>query len=303
MALIPNSWMPNCSMKRIILHWTAGKHKASNNDKSHYHILIEDDGKLIRGTHSIQDNVSTRDSVYAAHVAGANTGSIGVAVCCMEGARERPFNAGSYPMTKKQWETMAQVTAELCDFYDIDVSTKTVLGHGEVEKYLKKKQGAKWDPLVLPFDTNLSIETVGGMLRRMVSDLLTNESSMREVPASITANIKGKIIREAQIFNEKSFIKIRPFIETFDLKLSYAAKDGVELGPSSNDILPNSEPVFIPFKLIDHSNDILDIPNTDKESEVIEIVNKFGFFAASILAEKLELKIAWDGSSRTLSMD
>ncbi|MFM7792042.1 MAG: hypothetical protein ACKO90_29360, partial [Microcystis panniformis] len=69
MGIVPTAWMPNCSMKRIIIHWTAGEHKASSNDKSHYHILIEDDGKLVRGTHSIKDNVSTADNVYAAHTA------------------------------------------------------------------------------------------------------------------------------------------------------------------------------------------------------------------------------------------
>ena len=302
MNLISESWMPNCSMKRIILHWTAGRHKASDNDKSHYHIMIEDDGKLVRGTHSIKDNVSTGDNVYAAHVARKNTGSIGVAVCCMQGARERPFNAGDFPMTRKQWEVMAQVTAELCDFYEIDVTTKTVLGHGEVAKYLGVPQGGKWDPMVLPFDTSLSKSTVGSLFRRMVKDLRENTSSMRETPASITANIKGRIIREAQIFNEKSFIKIRPFIETFDLMLLHASKDGVELGASNNDILPGSNPIFIPFKLIDHGNNILSVPNTDKEAEIVEVVNKFGFFGASILASKLNLSISWDGSSRTVTI-
>jgi hypothetical protein len=65
MAIVPTAWMPNCSMKYIILHWTAGGHKASSLDTGHYHILIEDDGKLVRGTHSIKENVSTGDGNYA----------------------------------------------------------------------------------------------------------------------------------------------------------------------------------------------------------------------------------------------
>ncbi|PLU82213.1 N-acetylmuramoyl-L-alanine amidase, partial [Sinorhizobium medicae] len=40
--------MPAAKMGRIICHWTAGAHKASDFDRGHYHILIEDDGKLVR---------------------------------------------------------------------------------------------------------------------------------------------------------------------------------------------------------------------------------------------------------------
>jgi len=36
--------------------------------------LIEDDGNLVRGAHSIADNVSTTDGRYAAHTRGCNTG-------------------------------------------------------------------------------------------------------------------------------------------------------------------------------------------------------------------------------------
>lgn len=70
-------------MRRIVCHWTAGSHKASALDRTHYHILIEDDGNLVRGTHPISDNVSTADGNYAAHTRRLNTGSIGVSVCCM----------------------------------------------------------------------------------------------------------------------------------------------------------------------------------------------------------------------------
>jgi hypothetical protein len=42
--------------------WTGQRgYKASSLDKAHYHVLIEDDGNLVKGTHSIQDNVSTGD--------------------------------------------------------------------------------------------------------------------------------------------------------------------------------------------------------------------------------------------------
>ncbi len=120
--LVPRSWLPVCSMKRIICHWTAGGYKATSLDRAHYHILIEGDGNLVRGTHSIADNVSTADGVYAAHTAKCNTGSIGVAVCAMGGAVREPFHAGPYPMTLEQWNIMARVVAELCQFYQIPVT-------------------------------------------------------------------------------------------------------------------------------------------------------------------------------------
>ena len=32
MSIIPQYWMPNVRMKRIICHWTAGKYHPSSND-------------------------------------------------------------------------------------------------------------------------------------------------------------------------------------------------------------------------------------------------------------------------------
>jgi N-acetyl-anhydromuramyl-L-alanine amidase AmpD len=145
-AFISRDWLPRYSMKRIICHWTTGAYKASSIDRAHYHILIEQDGTLIRGTHSIEDNVSTKDGGYAAHTLKLNTGSIGLAVCCMANVAEKPFDPGPFPMTQKQWRTMAQVAAELCQFYGIPVTPQTVLGHGEVERHLGIDQARKWDP-------------------------------------------------------------------------------------------------------------------------------------------------------------
>lgn len=139
-------------MGAIVAHWTAGAHKASALDREHYHIIIEDDGRLVRGDHSIDDNVNTADGNYAAHTRGFNAGVIGISVCCMADAKERPFNAGKFPMTKTQWEAMAQVAAELCKFYSIPVTPKTVLQHGEVQKTLGIQQRGKWDCMVLPWE-------------------------------------------------------------------------------------------------------------------------------------------------------
>lgn len=296
MAIVPRDWMPNCSMRRIILHWTAGGYKASTVDTSHYHIVVEDDGKLVKGTHSIKDNVSTGDNNYAAHVAGINTGSIGVSVCCMVGAKESPFDFGSSPMTRTQWETMAQVAAELCDFYDIPVTPQTVLGHGEVEATLRKPQDGKWDPMVLPWDQTLSKTQVGNKFRSMVDSKITGSSDMRETPASITAIIQGKIFREAQIFNEKSFIKLRPVSEELDWMILHANADIIELAS------PGNPPISIPYLLIDHSNQVVDVSADSTEAEIVTMVNKYGFVAARDLGTKLNFSIAWDGVTRTVTI-
>jgi hypothetical protein len=95
-AQLPADWLPSARISRVIVHWTAGNHRASQLDRSHYHILIESDAKLIRGIPSIAMNDAGGVSPgYAAHTLNCNTGSIGVSLCCMAGAIESPFNRGS----------------------------------------------------------------------------------------------------------------------------------------------------------------------------------------------------------------
>lgn len=151
-GIVPVDWMPPARMQRIIVHWTAGGHKASGLDRTHYHILIEDDGKLVRGTPSIDLNQAPVRRGYAAHTLNCNSGSIGVSLCCMAGAVESPFSAGSAPMTRRQWETLPKVLAALCKRYGIPATPQTVLSHAEVQDTLGIKQRGKWDISRLAFD-------------------------------------------------------------------------------------------------------------------------------------------------------
>lgn len=296
MTFLPSSWMPNCSMRRVILHWTAGQHKASSIDLAHYHILIEDDGKLVRGTHSIKDNVSTGDNVYAAHTSKFNTGSIGVSVCCMQGAVENPFDAGSFPMTQLQWETMAQVVAELCQFYEIPVTLQTVLGHGEVQAVHSIPQRGKWDPMVLPWNPGLSKRQVGDQFRAMVTSRMSGIAPMRETPASITAVINGKTIREAQIFSEKSYIKLRPLAEALAWSILHASKQKVELSGA------DSSPIAVRYLLLNQENSVLEVEAGKPEAEYVTLIQQHGFVAAQHLATALNLDITWDGETRTVTI-
>jgi hypothetical protein len=144
-SIVPASWMPDARLERIICHWSAGTHKASGLDRTHYHIVIEGDGNLVRGMWPISANGIGKAGKRANHTLNLNTGSIGVSLACMAGAIERPFNAGRFPMTATQWATLPRVVADLCRRYGIPVTQRTVLSHAEVQPTLGVRQRAKWD--------------------------------------------------------------------------------------------------------------------------------------------------------------
>lgn len=170
-SVVPDDWMPRAAMHRIIVHWTAGSHKASATDRSHYHVLIEGDGTVVRGDPSITGNQPPLRN-YAAHTLNCNSGSIGVSMCAMAGAQE----GGSYgksPLTKAQWDKMIEVVAALCYRYGIKVTSQTVLTHAEVERNLNIKQRGKWDIAVLPFDPTFDTAAkCGARLRSEVQNRL-----------------------------------------------------------------------------------------------------------------------------------
>src|SRR5829696_5458962 len=111
---IPAAWMPAAKMSRIHIHWTAGGHSANATDKKSYHILIQGDGSLVRGERPINANEKGSGLTPASHTLHANTGAIGVSMCCMggKGVKENPFFAGKFPMRREQWEAMVGVVAK-----------------------------------------------------------------------------------------------------------------------------------------------------------------------------------------------
>lgn len=168
---VPLEWMPLADMKRIIFHWTAGGHRANAVDKGAYHLLVEGDGRVVRGKPSITGNERPgMKGLVANHTRNLNTGSIGVALCCMVGARERPFDAGRAPMTALQWKVGGEVIAALCHRYGIPVSPRTVLSHAEVQGTLGVQQSAKWDVTRLAFDpTVIGAKACGDLMRAAVA--------------------------------------------------------------------------------------------------------------------------------------
>jgi len=170
---LPAEWLPRVKMQRVICHWTAGHHKASDDDKGHYHFLIEDDGDVVRGKPSVDLNTAPVKPGYAAHTLNCNTGSIGVSLCCMALAVESPFNPGKAPMTKAQWDKLAVVVADLCRTYNIPVTPKTVLSHAKVQVNLGIQQRGKWDFTRLAFAPEVKgAKACGDLLRKAVQELL-----------------------------------------------------------------------------------------------------------------------------------
>jgi len=154
-------------MKRIIMHWTAGAHKANNTDLKHYHRVYEKDGKMVPGVHLISANTGKLVSgKYAAHTLNCNTDSIGLSMACMFNATEKDF--GTYPMTEAQFEAMCKDAAALCVEYGIKVTNKTVLSHAEVQPNLGITQKGKWDFTVLPFNGMKGAKTCGDYARKRV---------------------------------------------------------------------------------------------------------------------------------------
>ena len=170
MGIVPSAWLPPAKMQRIILHWTAGSHKASDIDKNHYHILVEGDGDLVKGNCSITANQQGGGKGKKAnHTRNCNSGSIGVSMCAMHAAKQHPFDAGAYPLTQRQWDVATQVVAELCKKYGIPVSPKTVLTHAEVQSNLGIAQSGKWDIAKLPWDPSFdTARECGDRLRTQV---------------------------------------------------------------------------------------------------------------------------------------
>jgi len=157
------------SMKRIIIHWSAGTYTCSAVDKEHYHRIVDGKGVVHKGDHSIEDNLSTADGVYAAHTKGANAGAIGVAMAAMLDA-QGPGKLGKYPITKVQFDAMIAEVRKLVKQYNIPVTRSTVLTHAEVQDTLGIRQNGKIDiAFGIPGKPELkSARTCGDYIRSLI---------------------------------------------------------------------------------------------------------------------------------------
>ena len=155
-------------MKRIILHWTAGKYKPNKCDLEHYHYLVDGDGNVLKGVYSEEDNINCSDGRYARHTGGGNTNSIGVAMCGMLGFKNT-FCVGNYPLTSVQFERTMKLCALLIKKYDLSLSNKTLMTHFEFGLLNPNTSSfGKIDVTFIPSYPHIRGDDVGNFIRSKV---------------------------------------------------------------------------------------------------------------------------------------
>lgn len=187
-------------IKRSITHWTAGGKRASALDKKHYNFLTEFDGTLVRGKHTIGDNITTSDGIYAAHTLKLNTGSMGLAMCGMRGAQESPFSPGPDPINEKQFEAHCELLARKHIQYRVPVTKTTCLTHAEVQPRLGVRQKGKWDITHLVFKPNLiGAYAVGDYMRSRVRHYVAKNGGIPEArKPTLKMGSRGNHVRNLQ---------------------------------------------------------------------------------------------------------
>jgi len=272
--------LPAAKMERVIVHWTAGTYQVSDTDREHYHFLVDGDGAVVRGFHSVKANQEIKTGEpHAAHTWHKNTGSIGIAACCMLGAQEKgkhAFEPGSHPMKKSQWEKLAEVAADLCEHYNIPVTRATVLGHGEVEKNIGVTQRGKWDPMALPWDPSFQspakYSAVGDLFRERVRAALKATPDI-EKPLEVKLLLNNDFF-PAILEDGSSWGAIRKIADNYGWKIVKTTKTKA-------------------FVLIGNQTHELDFL---KEGTI-------GYVQLIDLAKALDLQISWDAISRTIKLD
>lgn len=175
-------------LTKITWHWSAGSYTPGASEEEHYHFFVDGDGVVHAGEHTPEDNISTSDNSYAAHVSQFNTGNIGIAVCAMAGAIDSPFSAGKYPMKEIQITAMLKKTAELCKKYNIVPSPTTTFSHAEVQQTFGVTQSGKWDITWLPGMLSIANAiVVGDMLRGQLSEYMSS------TPPTPSNNLEARV--------------------------------------------------------------------------------------------------------------
>lgn len=157
-------------IKGVVLHWAASSYKVSDNVKKHYNFVIDEKGTVHNGLHPLSHQTPPLNSGgYAAHTKSYNSYQAGIGLLGMHGAKEKPFNAGKYPLTKIQFMEAVRLTAKICIEHKITVTAKSILTHAEVQGTLGIKQSGKWDITRLPWDDSIVGGTaVGSHYRNLV---------------------------------------------------------------------------------------------------------------------------------------
>lgn len=145
-------------MKSIVNHWTAGGYTPNKTDLTHYHFVVDGDGKVYDGKYKPMDNMNCADGKYAAHVGGGNTGRIGIAICC-----RKDINT---PPTRKQVEAMCEFNAHLCIIYGLNPLKQVETHAGFGLRHPNTSSAGKIDINSLPYIGLRGINEVEDYIRR-----------------------------------------------------------------------------------------------------------------------------------------
>ncbi len=164
-------------INRIIWHWTVSGYGVNSSSLKAYHYIIDGDGRVVKGNIHDSGNfagASMAPGTYAPHTRNLNTGSLGLSVASMYGAKEAPFTTGPYPMKEVQIQALLQLTADKMAEYNVPLTNRTVLSHAEVQPTLGVTQSGKWDYMWLPGMTEPrnSVE-IGDILRARLRNIVS----------------------------------------------------------------------------------------------------------------------------------
>jgi N-acetyl-anhydromuramyl-L-alanine amidase AmpD len=169
------AWPP----RRIVLHWTAGAPNASQNDRKHYHYLIDQLGNVVEGFPKLGANCANltgrpswshdHQDGYAAHTRRFNSWSMGVSLCGMHDAVEGG-DIGPFPLQPIQAHTLIGFLAGACEKYGLWPTEHRVMTHEEVQRLHGIPQPGKWDIRWLPTDTHGTVtgDAVGPWIRKRI---------------------------------------------------------------------------------------------------------------------------------------
>jgi len=120
-------------LRRVVMHWAASSYNLSQHIQRSYHEIAGQDGKRYKGTFPPEANIRPVRGRYAAHIAGENTGSIGLSMICMAEVRGASWPPGPYPMTDVQLDEFCNMVAEYLQAYDLERIPEQCLTHGEAQ--------------------------------------------------------------------------------------------------------------------------------------------------------------------------
>lgn len=152
------------SVKKLYLHWTAGNYGDAYTE---YHLNIDRDGEIYQTCKTFLE--------YKAHTYMRNRDSLGIALCCGEGAvchENGRIDFGTQPPTPVQIEKLAQVVAILAHALQLEINFGTVNTHAEAAFMDGYGPGSgdkelRWDLWYLPdLPLNRKLRPGGVLLRQ-----------------------------------------------------------------------------------------------------------------------------------------